>query len=128
MENAFNKVGSWVNYLITFSFKFAAPESPRWLILKGHEYSAHQSLEWLRGRENPQADAAVDREIEKIKRDIAAKRKQKVSLTQLKSAWKPFCVSLGMMFLLQFSGLNILVFYAVNIFEISSVSLGNGFK
>ena len=81
-------------------------------------------MEWLRGRENPQADAAVDREIEKIKRDIAAKRKQKVSLTQLKSAWKPFCVSLGMMFLLQFSGLNILVFYAVSIFQISSVSIG----
>jgi SP family galactose:H+ symporter-like MFS transporter len=24
------------------------PESPRWLILKGHEFSATQSLEWLR--------------------------------------------------------------------------------
>ena len=29
-----------------------APESPRWLILKGKEFSASRSLEWLRGREN----------------------------------------------------------------------------
>ncbi len=57
-----------------FSFLFVAamafvPESPRWLILRGKEYSASKSLEWLRGRN----DAAIDREIEKIKRDIAAK-------------------------------------------------------
>lgn len=99
------------------------PESPRWLILKGKEYSASKSLEWLRGRENAQAEAAVDREIEKIKRDIAAKRKEKFSLTQLRSAWKPFAVSLGMMFLLQFSALNVIVYYAVSIFQLSAVSL-----
>jgi hypothetical protein len=57
-----------------FSLLFVAawafvPESPRWLILRGKEYSASKSLEWLRGRN----DAAIDREIEKIKRDIAAK-------------------------------------------------------
>ena len=100
-----------------------APESPRWLILKGKEFSASKNLEWLRGRENAQAEAAVDREIEKIKRDIAAKKKERVSLAQLRTAWKPFCVSLGMMFLLQFSGLNIMVYYAVSIFDISGVSL-----
>jgi Sugar (and other) transporter len=46
-----------------------APESPRWLILRGKEFSASESLEWLRGRN----DVAIDREIEKIKRDIASK-------------------------------------------------------
>ena len=44
-------------------------ESPRWLILRGKEFSASQSLEWLRGRN----DVAIDREIEKIKRDIASR-------------------------------------------------------
>ncbi len=57
---------------IIFVFVMAfVPESPRWLILRGHEYSASQSLEWLRGRN----DVAIDREIEKIKRDIAARYK-----------------------------------------------------
>lgn len=99
------------------------PESPRWLILKGKEFSASKSLEWLRGRENAQAEQAVDREIEKIKRDIAAKKKERVSLTQLRTAWKPFLVSLGMMFLLQFSALNVIVYYAVSIFQISSIAI-----
>lgn len=99
------------------------PESPRWLILKGKDFSASKSLEWLRGRSDPSADAAVDREIEKIKRDIAAKKRERVSLTQLKTAWKPFMVSLGMMFLLQFSGLNVIVFYAVSIFQMASSSV-----
>ena len=50
-------------------FMAFAPESPRWLILRGKEFSASESLEWLRGRN----DVAIDREIEKIKRDIATK-------------------------------------------------------
>jgi hypothetical protein len=99
------------------------PESPRWLILKGHEFSASKSLEWLRGREDAAAEAAVDREIEKIKRDISARSKERVSLVQLRTAWRPFIVSLGMMFLLQFSALNVIVYYAVSIFQMSSVSV-----
>ncbi len=80
-------------------------------------------MEWLRGRENALAEAAVDREIEKIKRDIAAKKRERVSLTQLRSAWRPFLVSLGMMFLLQFSALNVVVYYAVTIFQLASSSI-----
>ena len=117
---------AFVNGLTVIFFIFGmlwVPESPRWLILKGHEYSASKSLEWLRGRENAQAEAAVDREIEKIKRDIAAKRKERVGLTQLRTAWKPFLVCLGMMFLLQFSALNVIVYYAVSIFQLSAISI-----
>ena len=55
--------------ILFIGFMAFAPESPRWLILRGHEFSASESLEWLRGRN----DAAIDREIEKIKRDIATK-------------------------------------------------------
>ena len=76
-----------------------------------------------RGSENAQAEAAVNREIDKIKRDIAAKRKERVSLTQLKTAWKPFSVCLGMMFLLQFSALNVIVYYSVSIFQLSAISI-----
>ena len=76
-----------------------------------------------RGSENAQAEAAVNREIDKIKRDIAAKRKERVSLTQLTTAWKPFSVCLGMMFLLQFSALNVIVYYSVSIFQLSAISI-----
>lgn len=50
---------------------WVAPESPRWLILKGREFSAVRSLEWLRGKEER---PAIDKEIDIIKRDIAQNR------------------------------------------------------
>jgi len=46
--------------ILFVGFMAFAPESPRWLILRGKEFSASESLEWLRGRN----DAAIDREIE----------------------------------------------------------------
>merc|ERR1712223_73031 len=111
-----------ITVIFFFIGMLCVPESPRWLILKGCEFSATQSLERLRGSENAQAEAAVNREIDKIKRDIAAKRRERVSLRQLQTAWKPFAVCHGMIFLLQFSALNVIVYYAVSIFQISSIA------
>eukprot|EP00095_Tigriopus_kingsejongensis_P008180 snap_masked-scaffold405_size181423-processed-gene-0.0 protein:Tk08180 transcript:snap_masked-scaffold405_size181423-processed-gene-0.0-mRNA-1 annotation:"facilitated trehalose transporter tret1-like isoform x2" len=103
---------------------YFAPESPRWLVLKGKEYSAKKSLEWLRGRSNPKA---IDEEIEAIKRDIAIKKTQRVSITQLKDVWKPFLVAITMMFIVQFSGFNVLIYYTVNIFQMARSSVNPKF-
>jgi hypothetical protein len=73
------------------------PESPRWLVLRGKEAAASESLEWLRGRRGD----AIGRELEKIKRDIEAKKRESASVAQLKNSWWPFLVSLVMMLLLQ---------------------------
>ena len=99
---------------------YFAPESPRWLLSKGKEYSALRSLEWLRGRGDQEA---IEREMDKIKRDIALKKNQRVSITQLKDTWKPFLVSLLMMAFVQFSGFNVLVYYTGNIFQMSETSI-----
>ncbi len=45
----------------------AVPESPRWLVFKGRQYSASRSLGWLRGRGKP---TDIEKEIEMIKLDI----------------------------------------------------------
>jgi len=91
------------------------PESPRWLIMKGNEWAAEESLKWLRGR----GAEALDREIEKIKKEIAIRKRERNSITLLLSpqVFKPFAICLAMMFFLQMSGFNVMVFYCVTIFQ-----------
>jgi len=91
------------------------PESPRWLIMKGNEWAAEESLKWLRGR----GAEALDREIEKIKKEIAIRKRERNSITLLLSpqVFKPFAICMFMMFFLQMSGFNVMVFYCVTIFQ-----------
>ena len=74
------------------------PESPRWYIMKGNEWAAEVSLKWLRGREVEM----IDREIEKIKKEIAIRKRERNSITMLlePQVLKPFVISLTMMFFL----------------------------
>ena len=51
----------------------------RWLIMKGNEWEAEESLKWLRGR----GAEALDREIEKIKKEIAIRKRERNSITLL---------------------------------------------
>jgi hypothetical protein len=83
-------------------------------------YSASRSLEWLRGRGD---QAAIEREIEKIKRDIAFRRQQRVSVAQLGPFWKPFAILLAMNFFLNFSGFNVILFYTTTIFKMARSSI-----
>ena len=55
------------------------PESPRWYVMKGNEWAAEVSLKWLRGREVE----LIDREIEKIKKEIAVRKRERNSITML---------------------------------------------
>jgi len=97
------------------------PESPRWLIMKGNEWAAEESLKWLRGR----GAEALDREIEKIKKEIAIRKRERNSITLLLSpqVFKPFAICMAMMFFLQMSGFNVMVFYCVTIFETSGSTI-----
>ncbi|XP_023346118.1 facilitated trehalose transporter Tret1-2 homolog [Eurytemora carolleeae] len=91
------------------------PESPRWLILKGREWEGEVALKWLRGR-NPES---LDREIDQIKREIAIRKRERISTTMLLESeiLKPFLVCLMMMFFLQMSGFNVIVYYCGIIFK-----------
>lgn len=91
------------------------PESPRWLIMRGNEWEGEVALKWLRGR-GPQQ---LDREIDQIKREIAIRKRERISITLLldPEVIKPFAICMMMMFFLQMSGFNVMVFYCVTIFQ-----------
>ena len=93
----------------------ACPESPRWLVFKGRQYSASRSLAWLRMRDD---QAAIEREIERIKADITKKFRQRFSILLLKDHWKQFLIALAMMFFLNFSGFSAVIYYAATIFQV----------
>lgn len=124
-------VGYWLDWIhlaianacVVFPFiiaMFFVPESPSWLVMKGKEYSAMESLEWLRGRENR---SALEKELEKIKRDCAMRKAQRTSIVQLKDFWKPFVVCLILMAFFNFSGFTVLIYYSVTIFNMAESSV-----
>ena len=90
------------------------PESPRWLILKGRQTDALESLRWLRGRN---VEESIAREMGQIKLDLEKERQTKASLRDLLACWKPFLNSLLLMFLMQFCGMGVLLYYTGVIFE-----------
>ena len=91
------------------------PESPHWLLEKGNEWAGEQALKWLRGR----GPEALDREIEMIKKELRIRKRERQSITMLlePEIFKPFTISLLMMFFLQMSGFNVMVFYCGYIFK-----------
>ncbi|TRY75882.1 hypothetical protein TCAL_09756 [Tigriopus californicus] len=58
-----------------------------------------------------------------IKCGIEFGQMTRVTLADLKEAWKPSAICLGLMFLAQFCGLSTLVFYTVSIFQLARSSL-----
>ena len=106
---------------------FFIPDSPVYLIRKGKESEAIKSLEWLRGKEY----TGIEEEISNIKLSEMEINdpKYRISLGQMFSDsvyLKPFALSLGLMFLQQFSGVNQVIFYLQTIFQKSGSTLDQG--
>lgn len=96
---------------------FLIPETPRWYISKGKIKEARKSLQWLRGK-----TADISEELDSIqKMHIESERiATEGALIELfrKNHIKPVFISLGLMFFQQFSGINAVIFYTVQIFKV----------
>ena len=121
-------VGSFLNWywlalsnFISVAFFVLAlvfiPESPRWLLMKGKELSAIKSLSWLRATDE------VTAELEKMKKDVTEKLKERKGLLELRSAVKPFLLCLGLNCFIQLSGWMILLYYTKSIFKMLGLSI-----
>ncbi|XP_031775327.1 facilitated trehalose transporter Tret1 isoform X2 [Apis florea] len=95
---------------------FLIPETPRWYISKGKIKEARKSLQWLRGK-----TADISEELDSIqKMHIESERiATEGAFIELfrKNHIKPVFISLGLMFFQQFSGINAVIFYTVQIFK-----------
>jgi sugar porter (SP) family MFS transporter len=101
--------------LIMFIGMIFLPETPRWLISKGHEDKCRQVLEKV---EEPHL---VEEVISKMKDEMEADETNKVSWTLIFKKWLrvPLIIAIGIMFVQQFTGINTIIYYSPKIFLMS---------
>ena len=94
------------------------PETPRFLLLKGHTAEALKSLAKLRNTSRD--DLTVMQELREIQQKIEDDSRQVSSSWQefrSPHLYKPLCISLSLMFFQQFCGINAVIFYTEEIFQ-----------
>lgn len=101
--------------VIMFTGMIFLPETPRWLISKGHEEKCRQVLEKV---EEPQL---VEEVITRMKSDLQDDKNNKVSWTLIFKKWLrvPLIIAIGIMFVQQFTGINTIIYYSPKIFLMS---------
>ena len=98
--------------LIMFIGMIFLPETPRWLISKGHEDKCREVLQKV---EEPQLVEVV---ISKMKEEIAADAANTNHWSDVFKPWlKPaLIIAVGIMFVQQFTGINTIIYYSPKIF------------
>lgn len=112
--------------LLCFVIIVLVPESPSWLLSKGDVEKAKEAFIWLRGNGPEAADELqdlVDKQA-RVKMEANANSWKNVHEQVTKMSFlRPLLVILVFFFVMQFSGVNIVIFYSVAIMK---ESLGNG--
>ena len=101
--------------LIMFIGMIFLPETPRWLISKGHEGKCRDVLQKV---EDP---GLVEEVISRMKSDIEADKANKVKWNEVFKKWLrvPLIIAVGIMFVQQFTGINTIIYYSPKIFLMS---------
>ena len=97
-------------------------ETPRWLISNHRHVSAERVLRKLRG---PNYD--VEKELSDIQNSFGSviSLSQKLNLLRKRRAFIPLILSMGLMFFQQFSGVNVVMFYAGSVLQKAKIPNAN---
>ncbi|XP_072946399.1 facilitated trehalose transporter Tret1-like [Epargyreus clarus] len=94
------------------------PETPSFLLLRGREEDASDSLQWLRG-----PDSDIRQELATIRTNILASKQYhdgragKLKVLLSKRLTRPVLITCGLMFFQKFTGAHVFNFYAVPMFK-----------
>jgi len=96
---------------------FTIPETPRWYISKGKMKESQKSLQWLRGKK-----VDITEELSMIEKVYIESEQEAVggTISELfkRKHLQPLLISLGLMLFQQMSGINAVIFYTVQIFQV----------
>jgi len=97
-----------------------APESPRWLLQRGREAEARETLAQWASR------AAVESEVAEVRAvtPLAAGRHSDLLMARVR---RPLIVALGLALVQQLSGINAILYYSTRIFTTAGVGISDAF-
>lgn len=106
---------------LLFGAMYFMPETPTWLLSKNREEEARKSLQFLRG-----VHTDINVEFERLKANMAkGTNSQQIKPKELLkgSVLKPLLLSMALMLLQQFSGINSIIYFTVFIFQKAGSSM-----
>lgn len=100
------------------------PESPSWLASKGRVTDAGKSLMWLRRK-----TSLADKELAEVLNTLGDSDENgyspKIKDFMTPTVWKPFLILVCFFLLQEASGIYIILYYAVNFFQVAGSTLDN---
>lgn len=117
IHSAIVALGMIIVYVILAAVIF---QSPRWLLSKANEKAAKRTLIWLR-RSGELANQEVKDIMELIRNAPKLLFKEKLLEFRHKHVYKPLIIAEVAAFIYQFSGSNVVIFYAAVIFQRAEV-------
>lgn len=91
------------------------PESPLYMVRKGNTEGAINSMKWLRGSNYDYSQEL--NELQEENERLKATSVSFISAFGRRATQKALCISLGLMFFQQLSGINAVIFYTNDIFQ-----------
>ena len=124
-DDSYNSLSYYYIALIAFSIILLAEillltvkESPHWLVHKGKEPAALESLKWFRGH-----NVNVSSELETLKTDLHENKEltylQTLKMFPQRTVWKPFLLVLIVLIFQELVGISAVIFYGGPIFQVA---------